>query len=207
MVRVSFPEVAWILTDRSVPSAEEIEFVLDILDRVGAPALTKIEMLLEDVPKWDNVARNDFCRCVCFLESSCVRVLTYPIRYLHVVRSIWGGLPTLYREGRKDVQTPCLNDETEVEELLVSRISVAAGFALEDPKDPRYQKAIAHRERFGAAVHRAALELRQAREGEDHIDAVISVSKAIDVYLLEYAMTRGTFDSMQKTWIQTREYV
>lgn len=113
----------------------------------------------------------------------------------------------MYREGPKEVKTPCLDEDTEFEEMLVKRIRVAAGFALEDPNDPRYRKVIAHRERFGQTIHRAALALRQAREGEDHIDAVIGVSKAIDVYLLEYAMTRGTFDSMQKTWMQTREYV
>ncbi|TCD70651.1 hypothetical protein EIP91_002372 [Steccherinum ochraceum] len=169
------------------PSKEEIDFVLEILDGIAAPLLTKIEGLLEDVSKWDSVARNDFCR------------------YLHAVRSIWGGLPTIYREGHKEVKTSCLIDETEVEGMLVARLSVSAGFALEDPSDPRYQKVVAHRQRFGAAVHRAAMALRRAHEGEDHIDAVIGVSKAIDVNLLEYAMTRGTFDSLQKTFLQTRE--
>ncbi|KAH8100456.1 ARM repeat-containing protein [Cristinia sonorae] len=169
------------------PSSEEIDFVVEVLDRIAAPALAKLEALLEDVPRWDSVSRNDFCR------------------YLHAVRSVWGGLPTIYREGHKEVKTSCLHEETEVEGMLVSRLSVAAGFALEDPNDPRYQKVVTHRQHFGAVIHRAAIALRQGREGEDHIDAVIGVSKAIDVYLLEYAMTRGTFDSMQKTFAQTRE--
>lgn len=45
-----------------VPNHDEVEFVLEILDKIAAPALDKVETLLETVGKWDNVARNDFCR-------------------------------------------------------------------------------------------------------------------------------------------------
>lgn len=100
---------------------------------------------------------------------------------------------------------PCINEATELEGLLVQCLDVKAGFTLTDPTDPRYQKAAAHRQRFGEVVHRAAQHLQQKHEGEDHIDAVISVAKAIDVYLLEYALTRGTYDSLQKNYGQARE--
>lgn len=126
-------------------------------------------------------------------------------RYLHAVRSIWSGLPTLLREGHKETKNPCIDRELEVDGLLVNHLSVAAGFVLEDPTDSKYQKVFAHRSRFGSVVHRAAIALRQPSEGEDHIDAVISVSKAIDVYLLEYAMTRNNYDAMQKAYSTTRE--
>lgn len=128
-----------------------------------------------------------------------------PLSYLHSVRSIWGGLPTLLLEGPKEVKNPCFYPETEVEGILVTPLPVKAGFVLEDPSDPRYQKVLAHRTRFGNVIHRASIALRQQAEGEDHIDAVISVSKAIDVYLLEYAITRSTFDSMQKAYTVARE--
>jgi proteasome activator subunit 4 len=87
----------------------------------------------------------------------------------------------------------------------VTFLDVKAGFTLADPTDARYQKAIAHRKRYGEVVHRAAVFLQQKHEGEDHIDAVIAVSKAIDVFLLEYGMTRGTYDSLQKNYGQARE--
>lgn len=45
-----------------VPSAEEIDFVIEVLERIGAPALDKVEKLLESAGHWNNVARNDFCR-------------------------------------------------------------------------------------------------------------------------------------------------
>lgn len=118
---------------------------------------------------------------------------------------MWSGLPTIYREHDKIVEKPYLYEELELEALLVKPLAVKAGFVLEDPSDPRYQRVLAHRTRFGQVIHRAAVSLRQPQEGEDHIDAVISVSKAIDVYLLGYAMTRTEFDALQKTYSVTRE--
>lgn len=111
----------------------------------------------------------------------------------------------LLQEAPKEVKNPCFYTETEVEGLLVTPLAVKAGFALDDPSDPRYQKVLAHRTRFGNVIHRATIALSQRAEGEDHIDAVISVSKAIDVYLLEYAITRSTFDSLQKSYTVARE--
>lgn len=46
-----------------VPSDPEIDFVIEILDKVVDPALDKVELLLSS-NEWDGVARNDFCRCV-----------------------------------------------------------------------------------------------------------------------------------------------
>lgn len=128
-------------------------------------------------------------------------------RFLHPVRSMWSGLATFMKEGHKEVKNPCFYPETELQELLVTPLDVKAGFVLEDPLDPRYQRAAAHRARFGNVIHRAATVLQHNEKGEDHIDAVISVSKAIDVYLLEYAMTRTTFDSLQQAYTVSREYV
>ena len=126
-------------------------------------------------------------------------------RYLHAARSVWGGLPTFLLQGAKEVVNPCMNTDIEVPELLVTALDVKAGFVLTDPNDPRYQRAMAHRARFGQIVHRAANVLRHESEGEDHIDAVIGVSRAIDVYLLEYAITRSNFESLTKAYRQARE--
>ncbi|KAI0823074.1 ARM repeat-containing protein [Trametes gibbosa] len=175
-------EVVW-----HVPTHDEIEFVLEILDKIAAPALDKVEALLETVWKWDSVARNDFCR------------------YLHAARSVWGGLSMFLLQGPKEVVNPCLNAEIEVPELLVTPLDVKAGFALTDPSDPQYQRAMAHRTRFGRLVHRASDVLRKESEGEDHIDAVIGVSRAIDVYLLEYAITRSSFEGLTKAYRQARD--
>lgn len=91
-------------------------------------------------------------------------------------------------------------------ELLVSHLDVQAGFTLTDPNDPRYQLVVSRREQFGKAVLYAAASFRNATNGEDHIDAVIGVTRAIDTYLLSYGLSRSDFDSMQKNYAQAREY-
>lgn len=52
-----------------VPSKEEIEFALEILDKIASPALSKIEVLAKTADHWDEVARNDFCRYVRVRDS------------------------------------------------------------------------------------------------------------------------------------------
>ncbi len=47
-----------------VPSKEEIDFVLEILDKIASPSLDRIDTLLDTAGKWDSVKRNDFCRSV-----------------------------------------------------------------------------------------------------------------------------------------------
>ncbi|KAI0728586.1 ARM repeat-containing protein [Fomitopsis betulina] len=175
-------EIEW-----HVPSKEEIEFALEILDKIASPALSKIEVLAKTADHWDEVARNDFCRYICAL------------------RSIWSGMPTLFQEGPKDVMNACLNSQCELRELLVTPLDVKCGFSLVDPSDPRYQRALAARTRYGQVIHEASVLLRQSEGGEDHLDALVSLSKAIDVYLLDYAMTRSTFDSLRKAYIQARD--
>ena len=112
---------------------------------------------------------------------------------------------TLFQEGPKEVAQSNLDDSTEVEALVASPLMVQAGFALSDPGDPRFKRAVAHRERMGHLIHRAATALGHGYEGEDHIDAVLSVAKAIDVYLLGYAMGKSDFDNLQKNYTQARE--
>lgn len=170
-----------------VSSKDEVDFALEILDNIAGPALDKVESLTAIAGKWDDVARNDFCR------------------YLHAVRSVWSGLSNLFQEGPKEVVNPCLDQETEVPELLLTHLDVKACFVLTDPHDPRYQRAVAHRLRYGRVIHQAALALQKPNGGEDHIDALISLSKAIDVYLLEYAMTRSNFDTLRKSYAQARD--
>lgn len=128
-------------------------------------------------------------------------------RHLHIARSAWQGLPTLCKEPLKAVAETGLNVNTEVERLVVQTIDVEAGFTLTDPSDPRHQTAYSQRLRLGRVLHGAALALKQEHEGEDHIDAVISVVKGIDTYLLDYALTRGDYENLQKSYATSRESV
>ncbi len=77
-------------------------------------------------------------------------------------------------------------------------------FTLTDPSDERFVKVLAIRERFGAVLHQASLDLQHS-ETEDHIDAVIQICKGIDVYLLEYAVSRSTYGGTAKSYQTRRE--
>ncbi|KAF8527908.1 ARM repeat-containing protein [Hysterangium stoloniferum] len=170
-----------------VPSEGEIEFALEFLEQIVQPSIVKLETLL-DQPKstWGSVWRNDFCR------------------YLHVVRSSWSGLPTIILEGQKKVVNPCILDGAEMAEFLPVPLRIEAGYTLTDPEDPRYQKVMTHKRQFGNLLHRASIALRESG-AEDHIDAILSISRAIDIYLLEYGVTAGTFGALNKGYIIVRD--
>lgn len=127
-------------------------------------------------------------------------------RYLQIARSAWAGLATFWQEQPRLAANPCVDEETEIERLLVTSLGVNAGFALRDPQDSRYQKVLTHRTRFGEVTARAAIFLQGAHTGEDHIDAVMAVLRAIDVFALEYGMTRSSYDALRKNYAQAREY-
>ncbi|KAG5648210.1 hypothetical protein DXG03_006165 [Asterophora parasitica] len=175
-----------VIIEWHVPTDEEVAFVLEILDKVFAPTLDKVESLLERTSTWDNINRNDFCR------------------YLLTCRAVWGGLTTFLKEGTKDVVNPCVTD-IELPEMIIAPLEVEAGFTLNDPEDPRYQKVVAHRLRFGQVCQRAASALRSKAGGEDHIDAVTTVTRAIEAFLLGYAVNRNEFDSLQKNYDSARD--
>jgi proteasome activator subunit 4 len=135
--------------------------------------------------------------------------LLYPDTYqdtshLHAVRAAWSGLPTVYKDVRNEAVKPLIRD-TDVFPDCPVYLDLNAGFALTDPSDPRYMAIVAHREQFGHILHTAALLLRDKDGGEDHIDAVLSVIRAMDVHLLEYALSRSNFTSLQKNYSLARE--
>lgn len=182
------PSSRLLLTDRllQVPSSEDIDLAIEILERVQKPALEVVETLLKHTSKWDNSARNDFCR------------------YLHAIRCAWVGLSTIIKLPPVQSPNPLL-ESYELPEMVLSHLDVNCGFALSNPEDPRYQKVLGLRERYGQVVLRAASLLRQNAGGEDHIDALITVTRAVDTYLIGYCASRGQFEDVQKSYRNNRE--
>ena len=129
-------------------------------------------------------------------------------RYMRAIRAIWSGLAGFMRERAK-VPENTFSYDFEVDGLLLSNISVKSGFALDDPEDPRYKIAEAHRVRFGEMIHRATktIAMRNTVEGEDHVDAIISIAKTAEAFLLEYGTSRGQLSAQRKVYVQLREYV
>lgn len=127
---------------------------------------------------------------------------------MRAIRSIWAGLACFMQE-RPRVPENTFSYDFEVDGLLLSTMSIKSGFALDDPEDPRYKIAEAHRLRFGEVIHRATetIAMRDTVEGEDHVDAIISIAKAAEVFLLEYGTSRGQYSAQRKVYLQLREYV
>ncbi|KAG6381418.1 armadillo-type protein [Boletus reticuloceps] len=170
-----------------VPNVEEVDFVLQILDHIASPTLDKLDALVNSSDRWDGVARNDFCR------------------YLAFSKAVWSGMPTIYKEAPKKDVNSCVDPDVDVEGLIVDQLDVQAGIVLTDPQDPRYQRIVKLRTRFGNLIHLAAKKLRQDQDEEDHIDAVIVVIRALDTFFLDYGMSRGDFTTLQKNFTQSRE--
>lgn len=116
-------------------------------------------------------------------------------------------MPTIYEETPKEVVNTCSDPNVDIEGLIVDQLDVQAGIVLTDPRDPRYQRVVTLRTRFGNLIHLAARKLRQDQDEGDHIDAVIAIVKALDTFFLDYGMSRGDFTSLQKNYSQSREYV
>lgn len=170
-----------------VPCEDEIDFILQISDRLVSPLLLKIVGLLEHTRNWDNASRNDFCR------------------YLYAVRSFWGGLPTIIQE-LNNPEDPLKADEFGKPVGLEPRgLNFKAGFALTDPEDPRYQHVYREREHYGNVLHHAATILQTNVSGEDHIDAVVVLLKAIDIFMLEYGANYGTYLHLRKNYTAARD--
>ncbi|KAF5337321.1 hypothetical protein D9611_003207 [Ephemerocybe angulata] len=176
-----------VVIDWHVASNEDIDFILEILDRIEKPALDVIESLLDKTANWDNVSRNDFCR------------------YLHAARSVWLGLSSFIKLPPVEVVNPLIIDKFEMPEMMISSLDLECGFPLSDPSDARWQKTMAYRERYGNIVLRAASLLRQNAGGEDHADALMTVTRSLDTHLLNYCQARGDFDSLQKTFRTSRD--
>ena len=56
-------------------------------------------------------------------------------------------------------------------------------------------------------MHAGALALQGNVESEDQVDAIVGVAKAIEVYLLEYAVTQSSYVSLAKNYHMAKEYV
>lgn len=100
-----------------------------------------------------------------------------------------------------------MKDSECIPDLIPTVLSVKAGFALTDPQDPRYQSVLKHRMKYGQLVHAAAVALQGNGESEDQVDAIVGVAKAIEVYLLEYAVTQSSYISLAKNYHMAKECV
>ncbi|KAG1755021.1 uncharacterized protein EDB91DRAFT_1096855 [Suillus paluster] len=160
-----------------VPSAEEIDFALQLFRELVEPAMTRLDLLLETSSR-DAIWRNDFCR------------------YLSFVQEAFTGIPTLFKETiSPDVMQSMLTTSdiiNEIPEMIASVQPLASGFCLTDPQDTRYKYITGLRRRFGEFLHAASLSLQQQGE-ENTVDAVQMLIGSIRTYLLEYGDSKDSY--------------
>ncbi|KAG1826229.1 uncharacterized protein BJ212DRAFT_1444172 [Suillus subaureus] len=149
-----------------VPSAEEIDFSLQLFRELVEPAMTRLDLLLE----------------------TC--------NHLSFVREAFTGIPTLFKEFiSPDVLQSMLASSdiiNEIPEMIASIEPLASGFCLTDPQDARYKYIAKLRRRFGEFLHAASLSLQ--RQGEENtVDAVQMLIGSIRTYLLEYGDSKDSY--------------
>ncbi|KAG8934508.1 hypothetical protein FRC01_002240 [Tulasnella sp. 417] len=181
-------EVQW-----HVPSAKELEFAIEIFQKIITPAIVDLEALIQVPPtSRDGVWRNDFCRM------------------MYLVRSAWSGASCLLIEGGKTGGDLCI-DENYIAGITPSFKRPRAAFALTDPADPRYQTVQGLKERFGNLLHRSFLALTQEAEAKseaaDAVDASIQLVRALDIYLLDYGVSRDTIVALKRQFTMARDSV
>ncbi|KAG8935851.1 hypothetical protein FRC00_010222 [Tulasnella sp. 408] len=181
-------EVQW-----HVPSAKEVEFAIEIFQKIITPAIVDLEALIKVPPtSRDGVWRNDFCRM------------------MYLVRSAWSGASCLLIEGEKTGGDLCI-DENYIAGITPSFKRPRAAFALPDPADPRYQTVKALKDRFGNLLHRSFLALTQEAEAKseaaDAVDASIQLVRALDIYLLDYGVSRDTIVALKRQFTMARDSV
>ncbi|KAE8212365.1 hypothetical protein CF327_g3970 [Tilletia walkeri] len=165
-------EVAW-----HTPSDEEIQFILQLLDEVVRPMMDSLEALLaKPGSERDKVWSNDFCR------------------YVTHVRAAFEAIPGLIKLEEEGGGATVTDLAPEVAEFVKVPPRFRSGFILTDPTDPRYQKVLAFRERFGDLMLVAAKTSRGSA-AEDQIDCVRQVIRSIDSYLSSYAYSHSDYRS------------
>jgi len=151
-----------------VPSAEEIDFALEILAQVGGQALDTVERLQQPDATRDKVWSNDFCRA------------------LTLARSCFMSVANMAEEDEEGGGAAAMDCGDEVPEFIAIPPRFKAGFILTDRDDTRYRTVMAFRKRFGETLHRAA-QSTQESAAEDQIDCVKLLVRSIRTYMITYA--------------------
>lgn len=147
---------------------------------------------------------------VCRLTFLRLPALTKPNRHMHIVRSAWGGLSALYVLPQAEPSDPYLDPNIEIQTLTAQSIAMNAGFPIH-VDSPHYTRFMRHRDTFGTFLHAASASFQSESEstkrnvGEDHIDAVLAVIRAIDTFLIDYSVTRDAYASQKKSYEASRD--
>lgn len=163
-----------------VPSDEEIAFALEILDRVIAPRLDRLEALQEPNIQRDKVWSNDFCR------------------HLTVARLAYMSVNAMVQEPEDGGGIEAVDAGDEVPEFVQVPHRFKSGFLLQDKEDSRFQTVMAFRRRFGKIVQLSA-QMTQNSGAEDQIDCVKLLVRSIRSYMTSYSFNPDDYKSHSRS--------
>ncbi|KAN0063131.1 Proteasome activator BLM10 [Thecaphora frezii] len=162
------------------PSADAIDFALEVIDKVVQPALDALEDLLREGRVRDKVWSNDFCR------------------NLMLVRFALAGMPGLIEEDNAGGGEAAIDVGDDVAEFIEAPAAPKCGFILTDRADPRYQKVAAFKARFGQLMSLAA-QTTQDSGAEDQIDCVKLLIRSMRTYLTCYSHSSDDYRNHSKS--------
>ncbi|KAI0034951.1 hypothetical protein K488DRAFT_76958 [Vararia minispora EC-137] len=172
-----------------VPDKAEIDFAIQIFKEVVEPALNDLEKLLGI--KRDGVWRNDFCR------------------YLNFVRMAFSGTPTIVKEivtkADQDYGAETSDILNEAREMIAFAEPLNAGFAINDPEDPRAKYYTELRRQFGRFLHEASVSLRHQGE-ENTVDAVSMLVQSISTYMMNYGDSKDDYYTLNERYVSELGY-
>ncbi len=130
---------------------------------------------------------------------------------LYVVRSSFAGSVNFAVEPSKTDGAPCIDPRDSVAALTPTSLRPTAPFALPNPMEDRNRAFNGLRQRFGRLLHTIFLALHPQNPAEpgviDLVDASIQLARALDVYFLEYGISRDSLVSRQRHFTITRDLI
>ncbi|GAA6008845.1 hypothetical protein JCM10207_001745 [Rhodosporidiobolus poonsookiae] len=179
-------EVKDVKVEWHVATAEEIDFVLELLRDIVVPALDRLDQLLAESQQDGKVKTmewvNDFCR------------------FCNVVRSALSGIPSLaWLERPEELGQPASDAGDEVPEFINHMPTCRASIPLSDPKDPRHRFVVDLRNRASDFLHRAVQALKSSGQ-EDSVDAIKMVISSIRVLELDYPCDTSAHGTTKKSY-------
>lgn len=184
-----------------VPSNDEVDMAIEILETVISPVLDKLDALFApSTLTHDDVWHNDVCR------------------YLHVVRYALAGQISLACDGyhrQSVVPNGDMDDMDDVDaSMRVPPMDIGQGTAAMTPSDPRYTRVMAFRERVGTLLQRVSEVVLTL--SADHVDAMKQVVRALRTYLVPHsahaeevqglAKSVGFFRTIGRRWAKQQRF-
>ncbi|CAO1628827.1 unnamed protein product [Parajaminaea phylloscopi] len=164
-----------------IPCAEEIAFVMEVIEQIVEPALEELAQMQDvESDRRDKVWSNDFCR------------------KLGLVRHAFTSLANAVQDTEQEGGAPASDIGDECMEFVKAPARFQSGFILTDPTSPAYQLVVRFRARCGDVLYRCATSTK-ASEAEDKQDCIKLLLRSVRTYVTDYAYDAADYQGHAHT--------